>query len=120
LHVADRKIKKKESEFALELTRTTDIAATLGARKQPHQRLMGFALETDNERANALDKLQRKHLDWIVLNSLRDAGAGFGYDTNKITVMDKAGQTHAFDLKSKEAVAQDLLNLIADSLMPNV
>ncbi|GAB3574464.1 bifunctional phosphopantothenoylcysteine decarboxylase/phosphopantothenate--cysteine ligase CoaBC [Spirosoma luteolum] len=120
LHVADRKIKKKETEFALELTRTTDIAATLGARKQPHQRLMGFALETDNERANALDKLQRKHLDWIVLNSLRDAGAGFGYDTNKITVMDKAGQTHAFDLKSKEAVAQDLLNLIADSLMPNV
>lgn len=77
---------------------------------------MGFALETDNEQANALAKLQSKHLDWIVLNSLRDSGAGFGYDTNKITVMDKAGQTHAFDLKSKDAVAQDLLDLIATAL----
>ncbi len=116
VHVADRKIKKKETEFALELTRTTDIAATLGARKRPGQWLMGFALETDNEQANALAKLQSKHLDWIVLNSLRDSGAGFGYDTNKITVMDKAGQTHAFDLKSKDAVAQDLLDLIATAL----
>jgi phosphopantothenoylcysteine decarboxylase/phosphopantothenate--cysteine ligase len=116
LHVADRKIKKKASEFALDLTRTTDIAATLGARKQPGQWLMGFALETDNEHANALDKLQRKHLDWIVLNSLRDTGAGFGYDTNKITVMDKAGQTHEFALKSKDAVAQDLLDLVARAM----
>jgi len=116
LHVADRKIKKKASEFALDLTRTIDIAATLGARKQPGQWLMGFALETDNEHANALDKLQRKHLDWIVLNSLRDTGAGFGYDTNKITVMDKAGQTHEFALKSKDAVAQDLLDLVARAM----
>lgn len=116
LYVADQKIKKKEAEFALDLTRTTDIAATLGARKQPGQWLMGFALETDNEHTNALDKLQRKHMDWIVLNSLRDTGAGFGYDTNKITVMDKAGQTHEFALKSKDDVAQDLLDLVANAM----
>ena len=112
-HPADRKIKKKEVHFSLELTKTTDIAATLGAQKRPEQWLMGFALETDNERENALKKLHAKNLDWIVLNSLRDAGAGFGHDTNKITVIDKAGQTHEFALKTKTDVAQDLVDLVA-------
>ncbi|MBD2755402.1 bifunctional phosphopantothenoylcysteine decarboxylase/phosphopantothenate--cysteine ligase CoaBC [Spirosoma validum] len=115
-HPADRKIKKNETVFSLELTKTTDIAATLGNQKGPEQLLMGFALETDNERENALKKLHRKNLDWIVLNSLRDAGAGFGHDTNKITVIDKDEQTHEFALKSKEEVAQDLVNLIANTL----
>ncbi|MVM36892.1 bifunctional phosphopantothenoylcysteine decarboxylase/phosphopantothenate--cysteine ligase CoaBC [Spirosoma sp. HMF3257] len=115
-HPADQKIKKKESVFSLELTKTTDIAATLGNQKQPGQWMMGFALETNNEYENAVKKLQAKNLDWIVLNSLRDEGAGFGHDTNKITVIDKDGQTHKFALKSKEDVAQDLVNLIINKL----
>ncbi|AUD01589.1 bifunctional phosphopantothenoylcysteine decarboxylase/phosphopantothenate--cysteine ligase CoaBC [Spirosoma pollinicola] len=115
-HPADRKIKKKETSFSLELTKTTDIAATLGAQKQPGQLMMGFALETDNERENALKKLYAKNLDWIVLNSLRDSGAGFGHDTNKITVIDKEEQTYEFALKSKDEVAQDLVSLVIKSL----
>ena len=115
-HPASQKIKKKEAVFSLELTKTTDIAATLGSRKQPGQWMMGFALETENEQANALKKLHAKNLDWIVLNSLRDAGAGFGHDTNKITVIDKDEQSHEFGLKSKDEVAQDLVHLIADTL----
>ena len=115
-HPADKKIKKKEAIFSIELTKTTDIAATLGEQKRANQWLMGFALETDNEYENALKKLHSKHLDWIVLNSLQDSGAGFGHDTNKITVIHKDGQTHKFPLKSKEEVAQDLVNLIVDIL----
>ena len=115
-HPADRKIKKKEASFSIELTKTIDIAATLGAQKGPGQRLMGFALETDNERENALKKLYAKNLDWIVLNSLRDSGAGFGHDTNKITVIDKDEQIHEFALKSKADVAQDLVSLVLKSL----
>lgn len=115
-HPADHKIKKKESVFSLELTKTTDIAATLGKEKQPGQLLMGFALETDNELENALKKLYAKNLDWIVLNSLRDSGAGFGHDTNKITVIDKDEQIHEFPLKSKDEVALDLVMLVVKSL----
>ncbi|MCX6215099.1 bifunctional phosphopantothenoylcysteine decarboxylase/phosphopantothenate--cysteine ligase CoaBC [Spirosoma sp.] len=115
-HPADRKIKKNEAVFSLELTKTTDIAATLGKRKQAGQLLMGFALETDNEHENALKKLYAKNLDWIVLNSLRDSGAGFGHDTNKITVIDKDEQTHEFPLKSKDEVALDLVMLVVKSL----
>lgn len=115
-HPADRKIKKKETTFALELTKTVDIAATLGSQKRPGQLMMGFALETNNELENALIKLHAKNLDWIVLNSLRDAGAGFGHDTNKITVIDKDGQTHEFALKSKDEVAQDLVELITEKI----
>lgn len=114
---ADQKIKKKEPDFLLELTKTVDIAQTLGQRKQPAQLLMGFALETNDEQANALKKLVAKNLDWIVLNSLRDTGAGFGHDTNKITVIDKDGQMHEFALKSKDDVAQDLLNLVEQRLL---
>lgn len=115
-HPADRKIKKKETTFAIELTKTVDIAATLGAQKRHGQLIMGFALETDNEHENALKKLYAKNLDWIVLNSLRDAGAGFGHDTNKITVIDRDEQTHEFPLKSKEDVALDLVTLIGNAL----
>ena len=113
-HPADQKIKKNESVFALELTKTTDIAATLGAQKRADQLMMGFALETNNEQENALGKLHRKNLDWIVLNSLRDSGAGFGHDTNKITVMERDGQVRLFDLKTKEEVAEDLLTLVEE------
>ncbi|MDB5239874.1 MAG: phosphopantothenoylcysteine decarboxylase [Spirosoma sp.] len=115
-HPASQKIKKKEAHFSLELSKTTDIAATLGAQKRPEQWLMGFALETDNEHENALKKLRAKHLDWIVLNSLRDAGAGFGHDTNKVTVIDKDGKTHEFALKTKADVAQDLVNLVVENI----
>ena len=115
-HPADRKIKKQEATFALELTKTTDIAATLGLQKRPDQLMMGFALETNDELANALKKLRAKNLDWIVLNSLRDSGAGFGHDTNKITVIDKDEQTHEFALKSKDDVAEDLLDLVEAKL----
>ena len=73
---------------------------------------MGFALETDNERENALKKLRAKNLDWIVLNSLRDAGAGFGHDTNQITVIDKTEQIRAYPLQTKNEVAQNLVDLI--------
>ena len=76
--------------------------------------MMGFALETNNEHENAIGKLHRKNLDWIVLNSLRDSGAGFGHDTNKITVMDRDGQVRQFDLKTKEEVADDLLTLVEE------
>ncbi|CCH53759.1 phosphopantothenoylcysteine decarboxylase/phosphopantothenate/cysteine ligase [Fibrisoma limi BUZ 3] len=115
-HPADRKIKKQEATFALELTKTTDIAATLGLQKRTDQLMMGFALETNDELANALKKLRAKNLDWIVLNSLRDSGAGFGHDTNKITVIDKDEQTHEFALKSKDDVAEDLLDLVEAEL----
>ncbi|WP_338876818.1 bifunctional phosphopantothenoylcysteine decarboxylase/phosphopantothenate--cysteine ligase CoaBC [Spirosoma sp. SC4-14] len=116
LHVAEHKIKKKESTFSIELTKTTDIAATLGSQKHPDQLMMGFALETNDELANALKKLHSKNLDWIVLNSLRDPGAGFGHDTNKITVIDKDEQTYEFALKTKDEVAQDLVSLVARKL----
>ncbi|WP_375445001.1 bifunctional phosphopantothenoylcysteine decarboxylase/phosphopantothenate--cysteine ligase CoaBC [uncultured Fibrella sp.] len=115
-HPATEKIKKKEPTFAVELTKTVDIAATLGARKRTDQLMMGFALETNNERENALGKLHRKNLDWIVLNSLRDAGAGFGHDTNKITVINRQEVVTEFDLKTKDEVAADLLLIIAQKL----
>ncbi|MFD2572754.1 bifunctional phosphopantothenoylcysteine decarboxylase/phosphopantothenate synthase [Spirosoma soli] len=115
-HPENQKIKKKEDIFALELTKTVDIAATLGKQKQAGQLLMGFALETNNEYENALKKLHAKNLDWIVLNSLRDQGAGFGHDTNKITVIDKDEQSYEFALKSKDEVARDLVNLVLEKL----
>lgn len=112
VHPADRKIKKQEEQFSIELTKTADIAGSLGGRKRPGQVLVGFALETDNELENAIGKLRRKNLDFIVLNSLQDSGAGFGHDTNKITVINKAEHITTFDLKSKNEVALDLLRLV--------
>lgn len=114
--VSDRKIKKKEATFNIALTKTTDIAATLGSQKQPHQLIIGFALETDHELENAIGKIASKNLDFVVLNSLNDKGAGFAHDTNKISVIDKSGMVRAFDLKSKQAVAQDIMQIVVDGI----
>lgn len=109
-HVANQKIKKSDAVFQLELTKTTDIAAELGKIKKPHQFTVGFALETENERSNAIKKIQSKNLDFIVLNSLNDSGAGFGHDTNKITIIDRNQNEKEFNLKSKKEVARDIVN----------
>lgn len=115
-HVADAKIKReKEDELTLRLKATRDVAADLGKIKTSRQVLVGFALETNNEQHNAEDKLQRKNLDFIVLNSLNDAGAGFRYDTNKITIIDRVGKTD-FPLKSKAEVAVDIVDRLVDEL----
>lgn len=111
--VSTTKIKKKDADMHLELVKTVDIAATLGRSKQPGQVLVGFALETNDEETNALAKLEKKNLDFIVLNSLRDAGAGFGHDTNKIAILRRDGSKTAFDLKTKTAVAEDIVAEIA-------
>lgn len=108
---APNKIKKQDSALVLELEPTRDILAELGKRKQ-HQLLVGFALETENELHHAEQKLKRKNLDMIVLNSLNDKGAGFKTDTNKITILDKYNKPAAFELKSKEAVAADIFDHI--------
>ena len=110
--VATEKIKKSGDRLTLELVKNVDIAATLGKTKRPEQFAVGFALETTNERAHALDKLHRKHFDLIVLNSLRDAGAGFGHDTNKVTVLDAAGEMLNFDLQLKTDLAAALVRLV--------
>ncbi|MBZ5857271.1 bifunctional phosphopantothenoylcysteine decarboxylase/phosphopantothenate--cysteine ligase CoaBC [Flavihumibacter profundi] len=110
--VAGEKIKKKEGGLVLELQKTKDILKELGNRKKKGQFLVGFALETNNEKANALEKLSAKNADLIVLNSLKDEGAGFGNDTNKITIYDREGGEHIFPLKSKSAVAADIVGMI--------
>lgn len=110
---AERKIKREKEEIpVIKLVKNPDIAATLGAEKKIGQTLVGFALETDNEEANAIDKLKRKSLDYIVLNSLQDSGAGFGSDTNKITIFDVNGNKRSFPLKSKQEVATDIIDTI--------
>ena len=114
--VADKKIKReKEEELTLHLRATQDIAASLGAIKRKQQCLVGFALETNNEQQNAEGKLERKNFDFIVLNSLNDAGAGFRYDTNKISIIDRKGRTD-YPLKSKTEVAQDIIDRLSDEL----
>ncbi|MBE6203256.1 MAG: bifunctional phosphopantothenoylcysteine decarboxylase/phosphopantothenate--cysteine ligase CoaBC [Rikenellaceae bacterium] len=109
-HVAERKLKKSDDDMRIELKRTKDIAKELGAMKGERV-LVGFALETDNEAANAEGKLERKNLDFVVLNSLRDKGAGFGGDTNKITIIDKASATE-HPLMSKRDVARIIVDKI--------
>lgn len=111
---ADSKIKRK-GEITLTLKPTEDIAASLGAIKRPDQRMVGFALETNDEFSNAQDKLERKNLDFIVLNSLRDEGAGFGYDTNKVTLIDRKGKEE-FPLQSKKDVAKAIISKLAGLL----
>lgn len=113
---ADQKIKKKDENLTIELTKTRDIAASLGKIKQNNQVVVGFALETEHEQDNALKKLESKNFDMIVLNSLNDAGAGFGHDTNKITLIDRSGAIKKFDLKSKKAVARDIVSAILDKV----
>lgn len=109
--VAQEKIKKNDDEFTIHLVKTKDILASMGAKKQG-QFLVGFALETENEQENALKKLKKKNLDAIVLNSLRDKGAGFKTKTNKITFIDKKGSSTSYDLKSKKEVAVDIFDQI--------
>ncbi|ESU20450.1 phosphopantothenoylcysteine decarboxylase/phosphopantothenate--cysteine ligase CoaBC [Flavobacterium enshiense DK69] len=110
-NVASQKIKKNEEAFSIELEKTKDILASLGEIKK-HQFLIGFALETENEIEHAKQKIQKKNLDLIVLNSLNDEGAGFGKPTNKVTFIDKNFVIEPMDLKSKEEVAQDIVNKI--------
>ncbi len=110
--LAKEKIKKNGETFSLELTKTIDILKSLGEQKKGGQFLVGFALETNNEKENAKQKLQAKNADMIVLNSLRDEGAGFGHDTNKITIFDKAGNEYSFNTKTKKEVAIDIVNTI--------
>lgn len=114
-HPADQKIKKDSEHLTLELLKNRDVLLSLGQQKKS-QFLVGFALETQNELENAKAKLQKKNLDAIVLNSLNDEGAGFGKDTNKITFVDKNLEFKTFELKSKAAVARDILNEILERL----
>ncbi|UOG76055.1 phosphopantothenoylcysteine decarboxylase [Hymenobacter tibetensis] len=111
-HVAENKIKKEGNTLTLELVKNVDIAATLGKTKRPGQFSVGFALETNNEEVNARDKLHRKNFNLVVLNSLRDAGAGFRHDTNKVTLLDAQGEMIIFEVKLKAAVAHDIVQAV--------
>ena len=111
---ASSKINRERGEQTLHLIPTQDIAATLGAAKRPGQRVVGFALETDNEESHAREKLVRKHLDFIVLNSLRDAGAGFRCDTNKVTIL-SAQEVKKYPLKTKSEVAKDIIDTLCQT-----
>lgn len=118
--VADRKLKKKEAEFCLELVKTVDIAASLSRQKRDDQFMVGFALETDNELANAQAKLVNKNLDLIVLNSLKDEGAAFGHYTNQVTLIHRNGAIHRFGLKAKRAVAHDIADQVSAVLAASI
>jgi len=107
-----QKIKKEKEEFTLELIKTKDILFEAGKRKAPAQTLVGFALETENEKENAIKKLSKKNADLIVLNSLNDKQAGFGIDTNEITIFDKNKKEYQFGAKTKKEVAEDIVNTI--------
>ena len=112
---ADHKIKREKDDLVLRLKPTQDIAAALGKEKKPHQLLVGFALETNDEILHAQDKLVRKNFDFIVLNSLNDKGAGFRCDTNKITIIERQGET-PYPLKGKKEVAEDIIDKLASIL----
>jgi phosphopantothenoylcysteine decarboxylase / phosphopantothenate---cysteine ligase len=112
VNVSDEKIKKNDAVFTIELKRTEDILKKLGTLKTNKQILVGFALETENEKENALKKLESKNADYIILNSMKDDGAGFGHSTNKITIFGKDGTTQSFDMKAKEKVAADIIDTI--------
>ena len=114
LEVATNKIKKKEAEFTLTLKKTKDILGSLGKEKKAGQLLVGFALETDNEKENAVKKLREKNADFIVLNSLKDKGAGFGVNTNKATFFFKDGSEKSLSLKTKTSLAQDIVDTITE------
>lgn len=113
---SDSKIKREKDDLTIRLKPTKDIAGELGRMKTKDQLLVGFALETNNELANAYSKLQRKNLDLIVLNSLNDQGAGFGVDTNKITLIGKDNKPAVFKLKSKVEVASDIVDAIISEM----
>ena len=110
---SESKIKREKTDsMTIELVKNPDIAATLGKMKSDSQMLVGFALETDNEKENAIRKINNKNLDWIVLNSLKDKEAGFQKDTNKITMLSRIGQEIPFDAKLKTEVAKDIIDTI--------
>lgn len=114
--VAAQKIKKDDDEMNITLSKTIDIAKALGIEKKPGQFNVGFALETENELENAKGKIKKKNFDMIVLNSLNQAGAGFGYETNKITLIDKANNIQDFELKTKQEVAKDIIQAISEKI----
>ncbi|OQP57485.1 bifunctional phosphopantothenoylcysteine decarboxylase/phosphopantothenate--cysteine ligase CoaBC [Niastella populi] len=116
VETAPEKIKKTSGSLVIELTKTKDILKSLGQVKKSGQLLVGFALETANERQYALDKLAAKNADMIVLNSLNDEGAGFGYDTNKVTIFEKGGDETVYDRKPKQQVAKDIVDRIVNLL----
>lgn len=116
VETAPEKIKKTSGTLVIELTKTKDILKSLGQLKKNGQLLVGFALETANERQYALDKLTSKNADLIVLNSLKDEGAGFGYDTNKVTIFEKGGNEIVYDRKPKQQVAKDIVDRIVNLL----
>jgi phosphopantothenoylcysteine decarboxylase/phosphopantothenate--cysteine ligase len=115
--VAEQKIKKDESSFTISLVKNVDIAYEFGKVKRPEQVSVGFALETNDELAHAQGKLQKKNFDMVILNSMNDANATFGYDTNKITVVKKDLQPKEFSLKQKSEVAKDIVKEIAALLI---
>ena len=115
-NAADQKIKKAGETMSIELGKTIDIAKTLGAEKSEKQLNIGFALETNNELDNAKEKIASKNFDLIVLNSLQDHGAGFGHDTNKVSIIDKANNIEHFELKTKKEVAKDIVNAIINKV----
>ncbi len=110
------KIKKKNIDLSLSLVQTKDILKTMGEQKSATQLLVGFALETENELENAKVKLAKKNLDFIVLNSLNDKGAGFNFDTNKVTIINRAGKEFLFPMKSKAAIADDIVALLVEAI----
>jgi phosphopantothenoylcysteine decarboxylase/phosphopantothenate--cysteine ligase len=113
----NKKVKRGENEMQIELEPNKDIAAELGKMKKKNQKLIGFALETNDELENAKKKIKNKNLDFIVLNSLNEDGAGFGHDTNKITIIDNEYNQTNFELKSKKDVAVDIVNVLIKKLM---
>jgi phosphopantothenoylcysteine decarboxylase/phosphopantothenate--cysteine ligase len=115
--VYSEKVKKSAEEWAIELEKTQDILGTLGTQKRPHQTLVGFALETQNELVHAQDKLSRKNLDYIVLNSMRDPGAGFAVDTNKVSLIGPSGVIWQSDLATKEQIAEQLIDHLVPSFL---
>lgn len=116
MHIAGQKLKKGEDdEMVIRLKKTPDILASIGAQKRPEQLLIGFALETNDEEANARKKLTQKNADAIVLNSLQTPGAGFTHDTNQISIIPRRGETITFPLKNKEEVARDILKFVVHS-----
>ena len=116
INISKEKIKKKDDNLMIDLEKTQDIAAHLGKIKKQNQIIAGFALETQNELENAAKKLKSKNFDLIILNSLRDKGAGFEHDTNKITILDKNKNIKTFGLKSKKEVASDIVQAIMENL----
>ena len=112
VEVAANKIKKTDANLVIELKKTKDILKSLGEKKSPKQVLVGFALETNNEDEYALSKLKNKNADMVVMNSLSDKGAGFGTDTNKISIFDKSGKEFNYPLKSKKEVAKNIVDTI--------